>query len=84
MSTESAKMFVNRMQEDKSFAKAMENLDGKEKRIAFLKQEGFDFSMEELSSAASELNAVNVVGGKCCGRTCEKEPCHQNICTGLG
>ena len=75
MSAESAKKFVNRMQEDKSFAKAMENLDGKEKRIAFLKQEGFDFSMEELAAAATALNAVDVVGGSCCGRTCEHEAC---------
>ena len=81
MSVESAKKFVNRMQEDKSFAKAMEKLDGKEMRIALLKQEGFAFTMEELISAASEMNAVDVVGGKCCGQTCEKEPCpHLHKC----
>lgn len=75
MSTESAKKFVTRMQEDKAFAAVVENLSGKEERVAFLKQEGFDFTMEELTVAASELNAVDVVGGKCCGYTCEKEQC---------
>ncbi len=75
MSTESAKKFVNRMQEDKTFAGAVEKLRGKEERVAFLKQGGFDFTMEELTAAATELNAVDVVGGKCCGYTCEKEQC---------
>ena len=75
MSTESAKKFVKRMQEDKAFANAVEKLDGKEARTGFLKQGGFDFTQEELTAAASELNAVDVVGGKCCGQTCESEPC---------
>jgi hypothetical protein len=59
------------MVEDKVFAEKMENLDGKGERTAFIKQEGFDFSMEELTAAASELNTVDVVGGDCCGTTCE-------------
>jgi len=73
VSTESAKQFVKRMQEDKSFADAVEKLGGKEERAAFVKQAGFDFTREELTDASSELNAVDVVGGKCCGRTCEGE-----------
>ena len=76
MSTESAKKFVKRMQEDKEFAEAVEKLDGKEDRTAFIKQEGFAFTTHELTAVVSELNAVDVVGGKCCGYTCEKEPCH--------
>ena len=76
MSTESAKKFVKRMQEDKRFAGAVEKLDGREERVAFIKQKGFDFTKEDLVAAASEMNAVDVVGGKCCGQTCEKEPCH--------
>ena len=71
MSTESAKQFVKRMQEDKAFADAVEKLAGKEARTAFVKQEGFDFSKDELASIVSELNVVDVAGGKCCGAKCE-------------
>jgi predicted ribosomally synthesized peptide with nif11-like leader len=79
MSTESAKKFVKRMQEDKAFAGAVEKLNGKQERAAFIKQGGFDFSKEELAAVASEMNAVDVVGGKCCGVTCEGEDC-QKVC----
>ena len=73
MSIASAKKFVKRMQEDKEFAGAVEKLGGKEERAAFVKQESFDFNLEELTAVAAELNAVNVVGGRCCGGTCELE-----------
>ena len=76
MSTESAKKFVKKMMEDKEFARVVEKLGNKEKRVAFIKQEGFDFTKEEMTAVASELNAVDVVGGKCCGQTCEKNECH--------
>ena len=79
MSTESAKQFVKKMVEDKTFAEAVEKLGGKEERTAFIKQEGFDFCKEEMTDAASELNAVDVVGGKCCGVTCESEDC-KKVC----
>ena len=80
MSTESAKQFVKRMLEDKAFAAAVEKLSGKEERTAFVKKEGFEFTREELAAASSELSAVEVVGGKCCGETCEGEPCNY-FCT---
>ena len=73
MSTERAKLFVKKMMEEKAFAEKVEKLSNKEERAAFIKQEGFDFTKEELTDAASELNAVDVVGGHCCGITCEKE-----------
>ena len=73
MSTESAKEFVKKMQEDKVFAAAVEELDSKEVRMAFLKQKGFDFTREEITAVVSELNAVDVVGGKCCGFRCETD-----------
>ena len=82
MSTESAKQFVKKMMEEKAFAEKVEKLSNKEERTAFTQQEGFDFTREELTAAAAELNAVDVVGGKCCGQTCEKEPCKKNICSG--
>lgn len=73
MSTESAKNFVKRMVEDKGFAAAVEKLVSKEERATFLKQRGFDFTKGELVDAAMELNALDVVGGKCCGLTCEND-----------
>ncbi len=76
MSKESAKKFVKRMQEDKAFAGAVEKLGGKEELTAFVKKEGFEFDREELNAAASELNAVDVVGGRCCGQTCESDKDH--------
>ena len=79
MSTESAKQFVEKMIEDKAFAEAVEKLSNKEERAEFIKKEGFDFTKEELTDAALELNAVDVVGGRCCGSTCEKsEPASTN------
>ena len=76
MSRESAKQFVKKMMEDKEFASEVEKLDDKEDRSAYIKQEGFEFTREELIAAAAELNAVDVVGGKCCGMTCESECQH--------
>ena len=73
MSTERAKLFVKKMMEEKAFAEKVEKLSNKEERAAFIKQEGFDFTKEELTDAASELNAVDVVGGSCCGVDCEAE-----------
>ena len=73
MSTESAKKFVSRMQDDKEFAASVEKLAGKEERVAFIKQEGFDFTKEELTEAAVEMNSLNVAGGKCCGFRCEND-----------
>ena len=73
MSIESAKKFVKRMQEDPLFAEAVDKLGSKEERAAFIKKDGFDFTTGELADAASELNAVDVVGGRCCGYHCESE-----------
>ena len=75
MSIESAKQFVKRMQNDKAFAAAVEKLSSKEERGAFVKQEGYDFTMQELTDTASKLDAVDVVGGQCCGHTCENDFC---------
>ena len=53
MSIESAKKFVKCMQEDKAFAGAVEKLGGKEERAVLITQEGFDFTLEEMTTAAS-------------------------------
>ena len=66
---------MKRMQEDKTFAAAVEKLSSKEERVTFVKQEGYDFTMQELIDTVSKLDAVDVVGGKCCGQTCENDFC---------
>ena len=73
MSKESARQFVKRMQDDKGFAGEVEKLDNKVERATFIKKQGFEFTKEELTAVASELNAVDVVGGKCCGIRCESD-----------
>ena len=80
MSTESAKKFLTKMLEDKVFAEAVEKQDGKEAREALIRKEGFDFTRDELTTSASEMNAVDVVGGKCCGSSCEHDPRNINKC----
>ena len=79
MSKESAKEFVKRLQEDKTLYEKLGKLDNKEDWTGFVRQEGFDFDRAELMDAASELNAMDVAGGKCCGIRCENyAPC-QNV-----
>ena len=73
MTTESAKNFIKRIQEDKEFAGKIEKITDQKERTAFIKMEGFDFTREELTDAASEMNAVDVAGGKCCAASCESE-----------
>ena len=75
MSKESAKAFVKKMAEDRAFSEAMEKLGSVQERTAFAKAEGFDFSREEMTEAAMELNAADVSGGRCCSIRCENEPC---------
>ena len=83
MSTESAKMFVKKMMEDKEFAATVQKLTNRDDRNALIRQEGFEFSKEELIDAASELNAMDVVGGHCCGATCENVSCHPVSCVNV-
>jgi len=75
MSTESAKQFVKKMLDDKEFATKMEMLNSKDERASFIKHQGFDFTQQELTAAAAELNVADVVGGTCCGNTCERDGC---------
>ena len=53
MSIDSAKKFVKKMQGDKEFAANVEKLGGKEERAVLITQEGFDFTLEEMTTAAS-------------------------------
>ena len=80
MAKESAREFMQKMLTDKSFADEVEKLEGAEERAAFLRRHGYDFGREELTEAASEMNAVDVVGGKCCGHRCENDTGCKGVC----
>ncbi len=55
MSLESAKEFVERMNNDEDFAKEVVSCKDAEMRKAFVKKAGFDFTLEELKAYRSEL-----------------------------
>ncbi|MEQ8168683.1 MAG: Nif11-like leader peptide family natural product precursor [Candidatus Eremiobacterota bacterium] len=55
MSIEAAKAFIERMKTDEDFAKKVAACKDAETRKAFVKNEGFEFTLEELTSYRSEL-----------------------------
>jgi predicted ribosomally synthesized peptide with nif11-like leader len=55
MSIESAKKFVDRMKTDESFAKKVIACKDAEARKAFVKNEGFDCTVEEVKSLTGEI-----------------------------
>ena len=75
MSLESAKKFVEKMQKDDNFAKSFYACSDPEKRKAFIKENGFEFTKEEMNEVRED---VDVAGGRCCGVTCENEPCNND------
>ncbi len=76
MSIESAKQFVKKMQDDDNFAKSFFACSDPEERTAFIKDNGFEFTKEEIDEAKE---GIDVSGGKCCGQTCEND--HKKGCT---
>ena len=76
-------MFAKKMMENKEFAATVQKFTNRDDRNAFIRQEGFEFSKEEMIDAASELNAVDVVGGHCCGTSCESDRCHPVSCVNV-
>lgn len=76
MSIESAKAFLNKIQEDDAFKKKISSLENKEERIDFIRKEGFDFTEEEFNQVRKELSPEaldEAAGGKGCGYTHESE-----------
>jgi len=55
MSIESAKAYIERMKNDEDFAKEVVACKKPETRKAFVKNAGFDFTLEELNVHRSEL-----------------------------
>ena len=72
MSIESAKAFLERVENDEDFRKELVDRTSAEERIKFVKLEGFDFTKEEIDSlkqALSDEQLEAVAGGgvhRCC------------------
>ncbi len=76
MSIESAKTFLDRIQNDEELKNKIAALGSKAERIEFIKGEGFDFTEEEFNQARKELTPESldeVAGGGHCGYTHESE-----------
>jgi predicted ribosomally synthesized peptide with nif11-like leader len=76
MSIKSARVFVEKMKSDAGFYKKAVSFKTKEERREWAKIQGYDFTKEELEQASSELSDEElelVAGGRCCGKTCEKD-----------
>jgi predicted ribosomally synthesized peptide with nif11-like leader len=77
MSSESAKAFVEKMKTDADFAKKVMECKGKEAREAFVKNAGFDFSVEDLKTSKAELTDEElelVAGGSYHSYWCKNVP----------
>jgi len=56
MSMESAKALVEKMKADATFAQQVMSIDGNDARIAFVKSQGYDCTLEEVQAVQSELS----------------------------
>lgn len=66
MSIESAKAYVERMKTDEEFRKKVLAIEDSEKRMQFVKAEGFDFSSNDIKvvlSVIDDKELRQVVGG---------------------
>lgn len=67
MSVESAKAFIEKMKTDEGFAKKIKECSDNEARMAFAKESGFNFTVEEikLEGELSDDDLDAVAGGGC-------------------
>ncbi len=77
MSLESAKKFVEKLQNEDDFAKSFFACTDLEDRKAFIKDNGFEFTKEEIDEARGN---IDVSAGSCCGVTCESEVHCGDVC----
>lgn len=73
MSIESAKTFMERMKTDQDFAKKVMAAKDADERRALVKEEGYDFTAEELKELGDEISDSEldaVAGGACLVDTC--------------
>ncbi len=62
MTIESAKAFVERMKSDEDFRKEVGEKSSSEDRMKFVKDNGFDFSKEEIEQVKSEMSDEELDG----------------------
>ncbi len=62
MSIESAKAFLEKVENNEDFRKEVEGKTSVEERIKFAKAQGFDFTKEEFSEATDSLSDAQLDG----------------------
>ena len=68
MSIESAKAFLEKVQNDEDFRNSVGELATVKERTEYVKKAGFDFTKEEMEDVKSELSddeLKKVAGGRC-------------------
>jgi predicted ribosomally synthesized peptide with nif11-like leader len=55
MSVDSAKTYINRMREDDAFRKTINDCIDEDANWAFIKTQGFEFTVEEFKKAQDEI-----------------------------
>ena len=55
MSVESAKQFLDKMKSDETYAQSVVEAASREARTALVKDQGFEFSKEDLEAAAMDI-----------------------------
>lgn len=55
MSVQSAKDYIKRMREDEAFRRTLNDCEDEDANWAFLKENGYDFSMTEFRHAQEEI-----------------------------
>lgn len=74
MSVESAKAFIEKVNTDQDFRKKLSELKDGSERANFAKQNGFDFTTEEINKVKGEQgltdDELDAVAGGVCGKLC--------------
>ncbi len=81
MSIQGARDFLNRVGKDEGFRKQLGRCTNRTEQQQLAQSLGFEFSADEMKTAAGELQDVDldgVSGGNCCGFTCEPEHCAES------
>lgn len=67
MSIQSAKLFIEKIKTDEGFAKKVKEFKDADARMAFVKNAGFDFTVEEIKGIQGELSddELDSVAGAC-------------------
>lgn len=82
MSMESAKLFIARMKSDEDFSRQVRDCKDAETRMAFVRQEGFDFTAAEIRQAGEELSDSEL--DEVAGGTFGDDVCREKNCTEEG